>query len=151
MTSRALDTTVFWPDCLCFHLSSVYLSWSSLPKPWVFTPSQSECSWRTSKTSPGSSRATALCRTLTLSITTATWLLSGSLLQTPFRASYKRPCWFGIPAHLCAFRWQAGSRARGMGQRFAPECKYQVQWAASRLGAARSRIGFCYMLSKVKS
>lgn len=38
-----------------------------------------------------------------------------------------------------------------MGQRFAPECKYQVQWAASRLGAARSRIGLCYMLSKVKS
>lgn len=38
-----------------------------------------------------------------------------------------------------------------MGQCFAPECKYQVQWAASRLGTTCSRIGLCYMLSEVKS
>lgn len=38
-----------------------------------------------------------------------------------------------------------------MGQRFAPECKYQVQWSASCLGAACPRISLCYMLSKVKS
>lgn len=38
-----------------------------------------------------------------------------------------------------------------MGQCFAPECKYQVQWAASRLGTTCSRIGLCYMLSEVTS
>lgn len=92
MTSGALDTTVFWPNCLCFHLSYFHLSWSSLPKLWVFTPSQSECSWRILKTSPGSSRATALCRTLTLSITTAIWLLSGR--------SFRRPLEFHISSRV---------------------------------------------------
>lgn len=37
-----------------------------------------------------------------------------------------------------------------MGQRFAPECKYQVQRAASCLGASRPRISLCYVLSEVK-
>lgn len=50
----------------------------SRPRSWAFIPTRSASPWRSSKTSLASSRATALCRTLTLSTTTATWQLSGS-------------------------------------------------------------------------
>lgn len=79
--NRGQDKWMLQPSLVhlpCFDLSPFFhLSCCSHPKPWGFTRSQSACSWRISRTSPGSSRATALCRTLTLSITTATWLLSG--------------------------------------------------------------------------
>ena len=46
---------------------------------------------------------------------------------------------------------QAGSWARGVGERCSPECQHQVQWAAPCVGAACSRICLCHLLSKVKT
>lgn len=51
--------------CIYRTDSSCLISCPSQPKSWEFTLSQSVWPWRTLKTSHASSRATALCRTLT--------------------------------------------------------------------------------------
>lgn len=62
----------------------LFCFYSSQPKSWEFTLSQSVWSWRILRTSLASSKATALCHISTSSTTTAIWQLSGRLPTPSF-------------------------------------------------------------------